>query len=204
MFTGRTDAEAETPILWPPDVKNWLLGKDLDAGKDWGQEEKGAIEDEMVEWHHWLNGHEFEPAPRDSKGQGSLASCSPRGHKELDKTEWLNHNNQLTVLIRKSQGQVWLTFHTAPWKFQMLIIISLKIFLFQMAIPPCLSISSPVYLVFVSNWRNFVEIKMCYSYWHYHLLKWLLTPKSLGIILQSFFPSTPIWNPLVILVNSTF
>ena len=81
---------------------------------------------------------------------------------------------------------------------------SLKIFLFQMAIPPCLSISSPVYLVFVSNWKNFVEIKMCYSYWHYHLLKWLLTPKSLGIILQSFFPSTPIWNPLVILFNSTF
>ena len=83
-------------------------------------------------------------------------------------------------------------------------IISLKIFLFQMAIPPCLSISSLVYLVFVSNWKNFMEMKMCYSFWHYHLLKWLLRPKSLGIILESFFSSTPIWNPLVILVNSTF
>ena len=60
IFTGRTDAEAETPILWPPDVKNWLIGKDSDAGKDWRQEEKGAMEDEMAGWHHWLNGHEFE------------------------------------------------------------------------------------------------------------------------------------------------
>ena len=60
IFIGRTDAEAETPILWPPDVKNWLTGKDPDAGKDWGQEEKGTTEDEMVGWHHWLNGHEFE------------------------------------------------------------------------------------------------------------------------------------------------
>ena len=60
IFIGRTDAEAETPILWPPDAKNWLIGKDPDAGKDWGREEKGTIEDEMVGWHHWLNGHEFE------------------------------------------------------------------------------------------------------------------------------------------------
>ena len=60
IFTGRTDAEAETPILWPPDVKNWLIWKDPDAGKDWGQDEKGMTEDEMVGWHHWLNGHEFE------------------------------------------------------------------------------------------------------------------------------------------------
>ena len=59
-FTGRTDVEAETPILWPPDVKSWLIGKDSDAGRDWGQEEKGTTEDEMVGWHHWLNGHEFE------------------------------------------------------------------------------------------------------------------------------------------------
>ena len=59
MFIGRTDAEAETPILWPPHVKSWLIGKDPDAGKDWGQEEKGATEDEMARWHHWLNGHEF-------------------------------------------------------------------------------------------------------------------------------------------------
>ena len=81
IFIGRTDAEVETLILWPPDVKNWLIGKDLDAGKDWRQEEKGMTEDEMVEWHHWLNGHEFEQTPGDSEGQGSLACCSPWGIK---------------------------------------------------------------------------------------------------------------------------
>ena len=76
IFTGRTDAEAEAPILWPPDVKSWLTGKDPDAGKDWRQE-KGMTEDEMVGWHHWLNGHEFEQTLEDSEGQGSLACCSP-------------------------------------------------------------------------------------------------------------------------------
>ena len=89
LFTGRTDAEAETPILWPPDAKNWLNGKDPDAGKDWRQEEKGTIEDEMVGWHHWLDGHEFEQALGVGDGQGGLACCSPWGHKESDTTEWL-------------------------------------------------------------------------------------------------------------------
>ena len=69
IFIGRTDAEAETPIIWSPDVKNWLIGKDPDAGKDWGGEEKGATEDEMVRWHRRLNGHEFEQAPGDGEGQ---------------------------------------------------------------------------------------------------------------------------------------
>ena len=77
IFIGRTDAEAEMPILWPPDVKNWLIGKDPDAEKDWRQEEKETIEDEMVRWHHWLDGHEFEQAPEVGDGQGSLACCSP-------------------------------------------------------------------------------------------------------------------------------
>ena len=72
IFLGRTNAEAETPILWPPDVKNWLIGKDPDTGKDWRQEEKGTREDEMVGWHHWLNGHEFEQAPGVGDGQGDL------------------------------------------------------------------------------------------------------------------------------------
>ena len=90
IFIGRTDAEAETPILWPPDMKNWLIWKDPDAGKDWRQEEKGTTEDEMVQWHHWLNGHEFEEAPGVGNGQGSLACCSPLDHKELDMTEKLN------------------------------------------------------------------------------------------------------------------
>jgi len=93
IFFGRTDAEAETPILWPPDVKNWIIGKDPDAGKDWRQEETGMTEDEMVGWHHRLDGHEFEQAPRAGDGQGSLVCCSPWGCKELDTREQLNNNN---------------------------------------------------------------------------------------------------------------
>ena len=90
VFTGRTDAEAETPILWPPDGKNWLTGRDPDAGKDWRHEDQGMTEDEMVEWHHQLNGHEFEQALGIGNGQGSLACCSLWSHKESDTTEWLN------------------------------------------------------------------------------------------------------------------
>ena len=90
MFIGRTDVESETPIFWPPDEKNWLTGKDPDAGKDWRQEEKGTTENEMVGWHHWVDGHEFQQAPGVGDGQGSLVCCSPWGQKELDMTEWLN------------------------------------------------------------------------------------------------------------------
>ena len=84
IFIGRTDAEAEAPKLWPPDAKSWLIGKDPNAGKDWGQEEKGMTEDEIVRWHHRRNGHEFEQTLGDNEGQGSLACCSPWAHKELD------------------------------------------------------------------------------------------------------------------------
>ena len=84
VFIGRTDVEAETPIFWPPDGKNWLIWKDSDARKDWRQEEKGITEDEMVGWHHWHNGHEF------GDGQGGLACCGLWGRKELDTTERLN------------------------------------------------------------------------------------------------------------------
>ena len=90
IFIGRTNAEAEAPILWPPDAKSWLNRKDPDAGKDWRQEEKGMTEDEMVGCHHRLNGHEFEQAPGVSDGQGSLVCCSPWGCKESDTTEWLS------------------------------------------------------------------------------------------------------------------
>ena len=90
VFIGRTDAEAETPTLWPPDVKSWLIRKAPDAEKDWRQEEKGTIEDEMAGWHHWLNGHEFEQALGDSEGQGILVCCSPWGCKELNTDEQLN------------------------------------------------------------------------------------------------------------------
>ena len=91
IFIGRTDAEAEAPILWPPDVKNQLIEKDPDAGEDWGQKDKRATENEMFGWHHWLKGHEFEQTPGDTEGQGSLVCCSPWGQKELDMTEWLNN-----------------------------------------------------------------------------------------------------------------
>ena len=104
IFIGRTDAEAEAPILWPPHVKNWLLGKDPDSGKDWRQKEKGTTEHGMVGCHHWLDGHEFEWSPEVDDGQGGLARsvcspCSSWGHKESDTTErlkWteLNHRFQ--------------------------------------------------------------------------------------------------------------
>ena len=90
MFIAGTDAEAETPILWLPDTKNGLIGKDPDAGKDWRQKEKGMTEDEMVGWHHWLNGHGFGWTPGVGDGQGSLACCSPWGCKESDMSERLN------------------------------------------------------------------------------------------------------------------
>ena len=90
VFIERTDVEAETPILWPPDVKSWLIWKDPDAGKDWGQENKGMTEDEMVGWHHWLNGYEFEWTLGLGDGQGGLACCDSWGRKESDTTEQLN------------------------------------------------------------------------------------------------------------------
>ena len=90
IFIERTDAEAETPILWPPDAKNSLTRKDPAAGKDWRRDEKGTTEVEIVGWHHWLNGHEFESAPGVGDGQRSLACCSPWGCKESDTTEQLN------------------------------------------------------------------------------------------------------------------
>ena len=89
-FFGRNDARAETPVLWPPHAKSWLIGKDSDAGRDWGQEEKGTTEDEMAGWHHWLDGRESEWTPGLGDGQGGLACCDSWGRKESDTTEWLN------------------------------------------------------------------------------------------------------------------
>ena len=99
IFVGRNDAKAEIPILWPPDAKSQLIGKDPDAGKDCGQEEKGMTEDEIVGWHHRLNQYEFEWTPGDSERQGNLVSCGPWGCKESDTTEQLNNNiNPLSKL----------------------------------------------------------------------------------------------------------
>ena len=99
IFTGRTDAKAETPRLWPPDAKSWLLGKDPDAGKDRRQEEKGTTQDEMVGWHHHFDGYEFELAPGVGDGQGRLACCSAWGHKELDKAEQLNWTENTNIFL---------------------------------------------------------------------------------------------------------
>ena len=97
-----------SPILWPLYLKSRLIGKDSDAGKDWRQEEKGTTEDEMVQWHPWLNGHEFEHAPGDSEGQGSLVCCSPWGCKELNMTEWLNtQQKQNSTFLRHEH---WIDF----------------------------------------------------------------------------------------------
>ena len=93
IFTGQTDAEAEGPILWPPDAKTCRIRKDPDAGKDWGQEEKGASEDEMIGWHHKLDGHEFKQDPGAGEGQGSWACCNSRDLKKSDTTGWLNNKN---------------------------------------------------------------------------------------------------------------
>ena len=90
VFIGRTDAEAETPIFWPPDAKSWLIWKDPDSRRDWGQEEKGTTEDEMAGWHHWLHGHGFGWTLGVGDGQGGLACCDSWGSKELDTTERLN------------------------------------------------------------------------------------------------------------------
>ena len=114
IFIGRTDAEAEAPVLWPPDSNNWLIGKDPEAGKDWRQEEKGMTEDEMVGWHHWLNGHEFEQAPGVGDRQGGLVCCSPWSCKKSDMTEQLNWTKlQMVILF------IWYE----PWCTKLLILI---------------------------------------------------------------------------------
>jgi len=105
IFTGRTDAEAETPILWPSDVKNWLIWKDPDAGRDWRREDKGTAEDEMFEWHHQHLGYEFEYAPGVGDGQRSLTCHSPWGHKESDTTEQLNCLNWTQSLTVQNKNK---------------------------------------------------------------------------------------------------
>ena len=105
-FFRRNDAKAETPVLWPPHGKSWLIGKDSDAGRDWGQEEKGMTEDEMAGWHHWLNGQEFGWTPGVGDGQGGLACCNSWGRKELDTTEWLNWTELNWGVVNKVMCQI--------------------------------------------------------------------------------------------------
>ena len=104
VFFGRSDAKAETPVLWPPHSKSWLTGKDSDAGRDWGQEKKGTTEDEMAGWHHWLDGCESEWTPVVGDAPGGLACCDSWGCKESDTTEWLNW----TDVQKEATNQTWL------------------------------------------------------------------------------------------------
>ena len=107
VFIGRADAKVETPVLWPPHVKSWLTGKDPDAGRDWGQEEKGMTEDEMAGWHHRLNGHEFGWIPGVGDGQGGLWCCDSWGRKELDTTEWLNWTENIHDSLFSRHWALW-------------------------------------------------------------------------------------------------
>ena len=117
IFIGRSNAEAETPILWPPDVKSWLFGKDLDAGKDWRQEEKGMMADEVVGWYHQLNRLEFVSTAGVGDGQGGLVWCSPWGCKELgmtDRLNWTDHTSGIVLTTRDTSNQNIICFLGAP------------------------------------------------------------------------------------------
>ena len=117
---GRNDAKAETPVLWPPHGKSWLIGKDSDAGRDLGQEEKGMTEDEMAGWHHWLDGREFEWTPEVGDGQGGLVCCNSWGHKELDTTEQLNWTELKTCTQKK-------LLQMKNWLKESILLVTLKI-----------------------------------------------------------------------------
>jgi len=133
VFIGRTDVEAETPMLWPPDKKSWLIWKDPDAGKDWRQEEKGMTEDEIVGWHHWLDGRGFWWTPGIGDGQGGLACCGSWGRKESDTTEWLNWtelNNMVCLCEYLAFLSLSVYFHPncitcAPWGYKNCILFFL-------------------------------------------------------------------------------
>ena len=121
VFIGRTDVEAEAPILWPPGVKSWLIGKDPDAGKDWGREEKGMTEDEIVGWCHQLNGHGFGWTPGVDDGQGGLACYSSWGHKESDTTErlnWTEYNMGEISYLQKEPTHLFVNILILRWGYK--------------------------------------------------------------------------------------
>ena len=154
IFIGRTDAEVEAPILWPPDAKSWLTGKDPDAGKDWRQEEKGAAEDEMVGWYQRLNRHEFEQAPGDGKAQGSLLCCNPWGHKESDTTDRLN-NNKLKKKGKKRAAKN--CHHSSPHKTHNELLNHIAT---RVLISPLLPSRSPKWLSWIFDfWIFYLSLK---------------------------------------------
>ena len=147
IFIGRTDAEAETPIVWPPDAKNWLIGKDPDAEKDWRQEEKGTTEDEMVGWHHQLDGHEFEQAPGVGDRQGSLACCSPWGCRV--RHNWVTELNwRLFINCSASWYMTFLCLWKRCWP------PSLQIW--NPMLQPCPRAPAAILLLKARSWREFL------------------------------------------------
>ena len=153
IFIGKTDAEAEASIIWPPDA-NWLIGKDPDAGKDGRQEEKGTTEDDMVGWHHRLDGHEFEQALGVGDGQRSLACGSPRGCRESDMTEWLNWT-ELNVLsfVCTSLSFSWLNLLLCILSFWMLYFPFQIVHLWYIEIVFCVNLIT-------CNFTNFYKIHL--------------------------------------------
>ena len=132
VFIGRTDAEAETPILWPPDAKSWLIWKDPDAGKDWGQEEKGTVDNEMVGWHHWHNGHGFGWTPGVGDGQGGLVCCGSWGRKESDMTERWNRTEYNNLIYLSHTPNPFFCHPPPPWQPQVsMFFMSGSLFLFH-------------------------------------------------------------------------
>ena len=141
IFIGRTDAEAEMPILWPPDAKSWLIWKDPDAGKDWSWEKKGTTEDEMVRWHHRINVHEFEQTLGVGDGQGGLACCSPQGLKESDTTKRMNWTEKYRChFSRKS-------FPTSPVFLEGFLAVSLALPSFSLSFSHTGLYSAPAFPV---------------------------------------------------------
>ena len=125
-FFGRNDAKAETLVLWPPHAKSWLIGKDSDFGRDWGQEKKGTTEDEMAGWHHWLNGRESEWTPGVDDGQGGLACCDSWGRKESDMTERVNWTDRQKSSFSRTNVvfiSIW-----KPWGLRQLCFLSKGLF----------------------------------------------------------------------------
>ena len=133
VFFGKNDAEAETPVLWPPHLKSWLTGKDSCTGRDWGQEEKGTTEDEMAGWHHRLDGRESEWTPGVGDGQGGLACCNSWGHKESDMTERLNWTEPIIYIYTPLKFFYWVIVDVQYHMFQvyMLNVYSIVIQNFQ-------------------------------------------------------------------------
>ena len=160
VFIGRTDAEAETPILWPPHVKSWLTGKDPDAGRDWGQEEKGTTEDEVAGWHHWLDGHEFEWTPGVGDGQGGLVCCVSWSRKESDMIERLNWTELNIIKYSLSKYKYKIVWYTDvnPVDTQKLMMECILPFcIFSYISNSLCPVVAELFFILLSKWKKKIE-----------------------------------------------